>query len=125
MKNVFVGVVIGVVVAYLGVYFTGFAAAIAVPEVVAEILSGRGFVVWEIVVTQFLGYGVIVFLLVFFSVRSLRLNPYVAALAAVLSCEAVLFGTHTSQYIFYMPHLIVLIFCAVLAAFLAIRQGNV
>ncbi|AQQ68257.1 hypothetical protein Mag101_11855 [Microbulbifer agarilyticus] len=122
MKNVVIGLAIGIAIAYLGVYFTGFSAAIAVPQEVAEVLSGKSFLIWEIAVTQFLGYGVIAFLLVYFSIKILRLNPWVTAIAALISCEALLFVTYTSQYTIYVPHFVVLVGCGALAAFMASRK---
>ncbi|WP_078082618.1 hypothetical protein [Microbulbifer mangrovi] len=124
MKSVVVGVVVGIAVAYLGVYFTGFSAAIAVPKEVSDLLSPNTLLVWDIAVTQFLGYGVIAFLLVFFSIKLLRLNAWMTALIAIVSCEVVLFATYSSQYMIYVPHFVVLIGCGALAAFMARRQAN-
>ncbi|AQQ67048.1 hypothetical protein Mag101_04880 [Microbulbifer agarilyticus] len=124
MKSLVIGLAIGIAIAYLGVYFTGFSAAIAVPQELTKVLSGKIFLIWEIAVTQFLGYGVIAFLLVFFSIKILQLSPWVTAIASLFSCEALLFATYTSQYTIYFPHFIVLVGCGTLAAFMASRKKH-
>ena len=124
MKDLAIGIFIGLAIAYLGVYFTGFSAAIAVPEKVGEILSGTTFIVWEIAVTQFLGYGVVAFLALFLAIKLLKLNPWVSAIAAVVACEAALFAAYSSTYMIYIPHILVLVVCAICGAFLAHRQAN-
>ncbi|MCQ3827842.1 hypothetical protein HXX02_00130 [Microbulbifer elongatus] len=124
MKDLAIGICIGLAIAYLGVYLTGFSAAITVPEKVSEILSGKAFIVWETAVTQFLGYGVVTFLALFFSIKLMKLNPWVSALAAVVVCEAALFAAYSSTYMIYVPHILVLIVCATCGALLAKRRAN-
>ena len=124
MKDLAMGILIGLVIAYLGVYLTGFSAAIAVPEKVGEILSATTFVVWEIAVTQFLGYGVVTFLVLFLAIKLMKLNPWVSAMAAVIACEAALLAAYSSTYMIYIPHILVLIVCATCGAFLAQRHAN-
>ena len=124
MKDTIIGLFIGIAIAFLGVYFTGFSAAIAVPEQVGKLLSGPSFIIWEVAVTQFLGYGVVTFLLLFFAIKLLKLNPWLSVLSALIACEAVLFIAYSSSYRIYIPHVFIVISCAVLGAYLAVRQDR-
>ena len=122
MKDIIVGLLVGIAIAFLGVYFTGFSAAIAAPAKVAEILSGPSFILWEIAVIQFLGYGLVTILLLYFAVKLLKLNPWLCAVAALVACEAALFMAYSSDYSIYIPHVLVLVACAAFGTFMARRQ---
>ncbi|WP_339899128.1 hypothetical protein [uncultured Gilvimarinus sp.] len=124
MKDTIIGLFIGIAIAFLGVYLTGFSAAIAVPEQIGKILSGSSFIIWEVAVTQFLGYGVVTFLLLFFAVKFFKPNPWLIVLSALIACEAVLFIAYSSSYTIYIPHFLIVIGCAVLGAYLAVRQNS-
>jgi len=108
MKNIIAGSFVGVAIALIGSYLIGFSSAIAVPKEVSEILSGSMFIIWEVAVTQFLGYGVVSLLLMFIAVSLLKLNPWLSALTAIIVCEVMLFSIYPNNYTVYIPHIFVL-----------------
>ncbi|MEW5248278.1 hypothetical protein [Microbulbifer discodermiae] len=116
MKSTVAGVLIGLITAYLGVILTGYSAAIAIPEAIANFISGRSFLLWEIFVTQLLGYGLSVFVLILAAAKLLNVNPWVTSVVAFITCEFALYPAYTAADTIYILHIIVFAGCALSAA---------
>jgi hypothetical protein len=106
MKQLGVGVSVGVLVALLGSYLTGYLSAVAVPEgigssAVAHLLVELG--------TQLLGFGILSFVLMYFAAKLLYKKHWlVTAIVAVASVQVVLAVLSWPSYSFYLLHVIVL-----------------
>ncbi|WP_445356188.1 hypothetical protein ACJJI5_10215 [Microbulbifer sp. EKSA008] len=125
MKNTIAGIIIGLVAGYLGPLITEYSAAIAIPEAFKAFLSDEGAVLWEIFVVHLLGYGLIVFTLIFLASRLIKLHPWATAAIAIIACEATLYFFHTSEYTLYLPHIVALVFFAFLSATLSKKSANI
>ncbi|WP_444935631.1 hypothetical protein ACJJIW_15450 [Microbulbifer sp. JMSA004] len=125
MKNTIAGIIIGLVAGYLGPLITGYSAAIAILEAFRALLSDGGAVLWEIFVVHLLGYGLIVFTLIFLASRLIKLHPWATAAIAIIACEATLYFFHTSEYTLYLPHIVALVFFAFLSATLSKKSANI
>ncbi|MGL6162376.1 hypothetical protein [Microbulbifer sp.] len=124
MKQVTFAVLVGLVSALLGVLFTGYSAAIAIPSGLVDFFTGWRMFLWDTLVVQFLGYGVTILLLTFLVTMLLKLNPWITAALAVLACEASLAIAYPTSFSLYMPHIIVVVSCAFLGALSSQRIAN-
>jgi len=122
VKATLLGILAGVVLAYVGAYLTGYTAAMALPSFIANDTSGILIYLWEMAVTQFLGFGLAAFVLVYLTIRLVRLSTWVFLIVVFIVCELSLSLMPSSYFDFYMPHYIVVIACLFLGAFLASRN---
>src|SRR5690625_4062481 len=103
MKQVVSAVLAGLVAAFLGVLFTGYSSAIAIPNGLVGFFTGWRMFLWDSLVVQFLGYGVTILLLTFFVTKLLKLNPWITATGVIFVCEAALAVAYSSIFFYTCP----------------------
>src|SRR5690625_3852348 len=124
MKQVVSAVLAGLVAAFLGVLFTGYSSAIAIPNGLVGFFTGWRMFLWDALVVQFLGYGVTILLLTFFVTKLLKLNPWITATGVIFVCEAALAVAYPSIFFLHVPHIIVVVFCAFVGAYASQHAAN-
>lgn len=123
MKQVISVVLAGFVSAFLGVLFTGYTAAITIPNGLVDFFTGWRMFLWDALVVQFLGYGITVLLLTFLVTKLIKLNPWLTAAGVVIVCEATLAVAYPSAFFLHMPQIIVVASCAFLGAHCSRKMG--
>jgi len=124
MKQMVSAVLVGLVSAFLGVLFTGYSAAIAIPYGLVGFFTGWRMLLWDTLVVQLLGYGITILLLTFLVTRLLKLNPWITAAGVVIVCEGALAVAYPSIFFLHMPHIIVVVSCSFLGAYTSQRMAN-
>ncbi len=124
MKQVISAVLVGLVSALFGAFLTGYSAAITIPGGLVEFFTGWRMFLWDILVVQFLGYGITILLLTFLVTILLKLNPWITAALAIIVCEAALAIAYPSSFSLYIPHIVVVVSCAFLGALSSRRIAN-
>lgn len=112
MKQVVPSVMVGLISAFLGVFFTGYSAAIAIPVGLVDFFTGWRMFLWDTLVVQLLGYGITILALTFVVTMLLKLNPWITAALTVIVCESALAIAYPTSFSLYMPHIIVVVTCA-------------
>jgi hypothetical protein len=103
MKNgisVFAACIAGILLAYLGAYFTGYTAAFVMPKSFVDIMW-----LWDILVVQFLGFGFLATILAFAHAKLFSGSLVKSLLVPFVISQIVL--TYPFTYILYWPHILV------------------
>ena len=104
-KEVLLTIIGGALITLIGVYLIGYTAALTMPKWFSPYI-----LVWEILVVQFLGVGIIAAIVSFILIKVLRFNPNLVLTVLFLSV-AVLGALYQGFYHFYWPHTLVLLLC--------------
>jgi len=103
MKNgisVFAACIAGILLAYWGAYLTGYTAAFVMPKSFVELMW-----LWDILVVQFLGFGVLATILAFAHAKFFSGSLVKSLLVPFVISQIVL--TYPFTYILYWPHILV------------------
>ena len=118
-RDVGISLAMGCFIATTGVFLTGYTAAIAMPSWLSSAI-----ILWELLVVQFLGFGVISLLATFMLVRFCRVNSVVLvvlALLVILLLPNLWYGT---PIIFYWPHAVTLLICLTVGCYLGFKNSK-
>lgn len=137
LRSLIVGAVSGAIVFQIAVYFLGYTAAITVPASIADWAVDRSvslplLFVWELFVVQFLGIGVLAAVVSYVLLTFSRFEWFYLATGFVIA-EAIfayswLFSSllddqvFNNNYLWFMPHFIVVCLCIFVAAGLGSKK---
>ena len=116
-KNVFISLVSGIVLAMLGVYFTGFTASFAMPSSLANMMWA-----WDIFVVQFLGFGVLAIMLSYLVAYLSKLSFVYSVLAIFVIAQFVLFLITGNLFSIYIANILTMFTCLTLGWFVACKK---
>ena len=99
----------GLLLGYLGAFFTGYTAAFVMPKSFAQYMW-----VWDALVVQFLGYGLLALAIGFIASKVSQVRTITVVLA--LFCVSQLYLQYPYGLSFYFPNIIVMLLCLAVGA---------
>lgn len=132
MRNLVLGALIGLVTAFIGTKVIGYTSAIAAPHQVFQILGATiGLFVWDTLIVQMLGFGILAFILSYCGVKFFDLGWLPTILFAFATTQIALFflnGTVSHLYLplnLVLPHLMVLILAFTIGGYIGSKEKDI
>lgn len=116
LKTIITAMVVGVMLINIGVFLTGYTAAISAPMWLFEFLPGlAALLIWDSIVVQFLGFGIAAILLSYFANWIFALSWKLFVVVVFVVVQVPLLNQMDFQYenslLIWLPHWVVLVTC--------------
>lgn len=121
MKTLVLSIISGAVLAFVGTFLISYTSAMAVPSFLVD-QSRYLKLLWELAITQFLGFGLITFIVVFLVNRLGSVNLWLFTVATLIICELTLAAMSSFSLVLYASHVIVMFCSAFIGAYLAHKK---
>ncbi|MBU2925844.1 hypothetical protein Q4506_06615 [Colwellia sp. 4_MG-2023] len=116
-KSTLSSVVAGLILGYLGAYLTGYTSAFSMPANFIKFMW-----VWDILVVQFLGFGVLAILLSYSVAYFSKLNFFFSVIASFVIAQLNLFLMMDGNINLYFPHILTMLTCLIIGWLIAIKR---
>ena len=116
-KNIFIGVLSGLLLAFVGVYLTGFTSALVMPTSFYSLIW-----LWDILVVQFLGFGVLAVIISYMVTHKLKVGFTNSVIVTFIFAQFILIISMGNLSMLYLPNISVMFGSLVIGWFVANRK---
>ena len=116
-KNTLSSVVAGLTLAILGAYLTGYTSAFTMPISFAKFMWA-----WDILIVQFLGFGLLAIILSYSVAYLSKLNFLFSVIVTFVIAQVSLFFMMGSNMNLYWPNILTMLICLIIGWFTACKK---
>jgi hypothetical protein len=116
-KNILSSVVAGLILAILGVYLTGYTSALVMPTIFAGFMWA-----WDILIVQFLGFGLLAIVLSYLVAYLSKLNFLCSVITIFVIAQLYLFFMMGGNMNLFWPNILTMLICLFTGWFAACKK---